>query len=102
MTQPEKPCRIPTFRLLLRQLIIEEGKTHAQKHHRLHRRHLDHPDSKDPNVGTTSDETNVFKLFALLPGESQIRQAGVFVKSIQGQTAFYGDGVGPEPRKYVE
>jgi hypothetical protein len=28
----------------------------------------DHPDSKDPNVGTIPDETNVFKLFALLPG----------------------------------
>ena len=56
----------------------------------------DHPDSKDPNVGTTPDETNVFKLFSLLPGEAQIRPAGVFVKSIQGQTAFYDDGVGAD------
>ena len=31
----------------------------------------DHPDSKTPNVGTTPDETNVFKFFALLPGEAQ-------------------------------
>ena len=56
----------------------------------------DHPDSKTPNVGTTPDETNVFKFFDLLPGEAQIRPAGVRVKSIQGQTAFYDDGVGAD------
>ncbi|MDC8450200.1 MAG: DUF2235 domain-containing protein [Nitrospira sp.] len=56
----------------------------------------DHPDSKTPNAGTTPDETNVFKFFTLLPGEAQILPAGVRVKSIQGQTAFYDDGVGAD------
>ncbi|MDI3462181.1 MAG: hypothetical protein OJF50_001002 [Nitrospira sp.] len=56
----------------------------------------DHPDSKTPNADTTPDETNVFKFFDLLPGEAQIRPAGVRVKSIQGQTAFYDDGVGAD------
>src|SRR5574337_1557259 len=56
----------------------------------------DHPDAKTPNVGPSPDETNVFKLFALLPDEAQIRPAGVRVKSIQGQTTFYDDGVGAD------
>lgn len=56
----------------------------------------DHPDSKNPNAATTPDETNVFKFFALLPGEAQIRSNGTRVKSIEGQTAFYDDGVGAD------
>ncbi|WHZ21907.1 MAG: hypothetical protein OJF47_001019 [Nitrospira sp.] len=56
----------------------------------------DHPDSKNPDAGTTADETNVFKFFALLPGEAQIRPAGARIKSIEGQTVFYDDGVGAD------
>lgn len=56
-----------------------------------------HPSAADlASQDFTPADTNVYKLFALLAGEAQLRSATSRVKTIQGQVAFYDDGVGAD------
>ena len=56
-----------------------------------------HPTATDvTSENFTSADTNVFKLFALLAGEADMRSSTSRVKTIQGQVAFYDDGVGAD------
>lgn len=56
----------------------------------------DRPDATDSGSDFTPDDTNVCKLFSLLPGDSQRRSATTRTKSVPGQVAFYDDGVGAD------
>ncbi len=43
-----------------------------------------------------SADTNVYKFFALLPGDSQTRSTTTRTRTVPGQVAFYDDGVGAD------
>ncbi len=56
-----------------------------------------HPAATDvTSENFTSADTNVFKLFALLAGEADMRSSTSRVKTVQGQVALYDDGVGAD------
>lgn len=56
----------------------------------------DRPTSTDSGSNFAPEDTNVCKLFSLLPGDSQRRSATTRIKSVAGQVAFYDDGVGAD------
>lgn len=56
-----------------------------------------HPAADDvASQDFTPADTNVYKLFALLAGETQVRSPTTRVKRLQGQVAVYDDGVGAD------
>ena len=56
-----------------------------------------HPAASDvTSENFTSADTNVFKLFALLAGEADMRSSTSRVKTVQGQVTLYDDGVGAD------
>lgn len=56
-----------------------------------------HPSAADLTLqDSMSADTNVYKFFALLPGDSQIRSTTTRTRTVPGQVAFYDDGVGAD------
>jgi uncharacterized protein (DUF2235 family) len=56
----------------------------------------DRPGTTDTGSTFLPDDTNVCKLFSLLPGDAQRRSATTRIKLVAGQIAFYDDGVGAD------